>query len=62
MEENNVHRCHMPKGAKNAIYGDAITDCWEDKKGLLWVDNDEYGSQVNFCPYCGYEAKVKINL
>jgi hypothetical protein len=28
--------------------------------GQMWVANDEYASQVNFCPYCGKEAPLKI--
>jgi hypothetical protein len=37
-------------------HGPAITDCWEDDDGSLWVENGEYASQVNYCPYCGYKA------
>ena len=54
------HNCEAPREAKDYIYGQAITQCVELEDGTLTVDNDEYGSQVNFCPYCGYEAKVKI--
>jgi len=42
-------------------YGYAIYECEENERGELWVGNDEYGSQVNFCPFCGAAAKVKIN-
>lgn len=54
------HYCTQPKGTKDYIYGVAIYQCTELEDGTLMVDNEEYGSQVNFCPYCGYEAKVKI--
>jgi len=51
------HRCEgeLPKAA----YGATITYCYEDAEGKLWVTNEEYASQVNFCPYCGYKAKVE---
>lgn len=29
--------------------------------GELWVTNDEYSSQVNFCPVCGYKAPKQID-
>jgi hypothetical protein len=44
-----------------AAWGMAITLCEEDTKGRLWVGNEEYMSQVNFCPFCGEEAKVRVN-
>jgi len=51
------HRCEgsLPESA----YGAAITYCYEDADGKLWVTNEEYASQVNFCPYCGSKAKEK---
>jgi hypothetical protein len=49
------HRCdlHSPDKA----YGIAIKYCYEDADGKLWAGNDEYESQVNYCPGCGYKAK-----
>jgi len=38
-------------------YGEAVNGCGEREDGTLWVGNGEYGSQVVFCPYCGYRAK-----
>ncbi len=55
---NKKHFCEIP--CKCHLYGAAIDDCYEDQDGYLFVANGEYGSQVNFCPMCGYEAKVKI--
>lgn len=52
------HHCEIP--CKRHLYGAAIDECIQDLDGLLFVSNGEYGSQVNFCPMCGYEAKVKI--
>jgi hypothetical protein len=37
----------------------AIGLCYE-QNGELWVDNGVNSSQVNFCPYCGYQAKRPI--
>jgi len=54
------HRCEAPNESKDYIYGCAIWVCYEDKLDELVVENGEYGSQVNYCPYCGYEAKNKI--
>jgi hypothetical protein len=40
---------------------DVVEGCFESIDGRLFVFNDEYGTcQVNFCPFCGFEAKVKI--
>lgn len=52
------HYCELTQ--KYHLRGGAIEDCVEDETGRLFVANGEYGSQVNFCPVCGYEAKVKI--
>ena len=42
-------------------YGAAVTYCDEqDSDGTFWVGNDEYASQVNFCPVCGAKAPVQI--
>ena len=52
------HRCEgeLPKDG----YGAAIDICTEHEDGTLWCGNSEYGSQVNFCPYCGFEARVRV--
>ena len=66
-----LHYCELLNG-KNGGYGSAVDYCYEpegikqfeaqDKqlRGELWVSNSEYESQVNFCPVCGQEAKIKI--
>ena len=60
------HYCIIPKKTKivkdgeESRYGTAISLCFEDSDGLLWADNNEYRNQVNFCPFCSYEAKIKI--
>ena len=54
-----AHMCECT--GKAAKYGNAISTCYEKvDKGELWVTNEEYDSQVNFCPQCGYEARTKI--
>jgi len=52
-----LHFCEIP--VKQHASGAAIDDCFEDVDGYLFVSNGEYGSQVNYCPMCGYEAKKK---
>lgn len=52
-----AHHCEIRTPYEQ--YGPAITECFEDKDGTLWVDNGEYATQVNFCPMCGKEAKVR---
>jgi len=54
----NFHYCKIPE--KSHLYGPAIDDCQEDEDGYLFVSNGEYGSQVNFCPMCGYKSKKGI--
>ena len=44
----------------HSYWGQAISSTYEKEDGTLWVTNGEYGSQVNFCPITGYEAKIKI--
>jgi len=54
------HYCTMPNESKDYAYGNAISECMQEEDGTLTAGNGEYYSQVNFCPICGYEAKVKI--
>ncbi len=56
MSKETRHQC---KGTlPSAGYGESIAYCGESLDGTLWVSNDEYCSQVAFCPYCGLKAKV----
>lgn len=52
-----LHECEGKLPVRG--YGAAIDYCREDPDGTLWVGNGEYGSQVNFCPYCGYNGERK---
>jgi len=44
------------------LWGHAIGYTRIDGEGKMWVGNDEYESQVNFCPMTGVEAPVKLKL
>ena len=56
-----THECYIPEWEiKNIKYGNAIDLCYEDDNGELIVEGDGKGNQVNFCPFCGYKAKVQI--
>mgnify|MGYP001586198926 CR=1 FL=1 len=39
-------------------YGPAIEYCHGRDDGSLWAGNSEYGTRVNFCPFCGLKAPV----
>jgi hypothetical protein len=52
------HRCEWKLPHK--AHGEAIESCIEDEEGRFWVDNTEYASQVNYCPYCGAKAPVQV--
>jgi hypothetical protein len=60
MQTMTEHTCIDWSGAPQQGYGDAITEIDEHDDGTLWAGNGEYGTQVNFCPFCGYEAKTKV--
>lgn len=52
------HECSG--GLPESGYGAAVDMCVEDNDGKLWVDNGEYSSQVNYCPYCGFRAPTQV--
>lgn len=54
-----LHECKAAKAPYKG-HGPAIEICEESPEGELWVSNSEYATQVNFCPFCGYEAKKQI--
>jgi len=63
--EKKRHACYEPRDlddSKSSGFGPAITDCSEDENGRFEVGNGEYGSYVNFCPYCGEKAPLGIPL
>ena len=52
------HR-HKEVFTESKDFGCAVTDVFEYKDGTLWASNGEYTNQISFCPFCGYEAKLK---
>lgn len=51
-----MHKC---EGYLNHGKNDpAIEECYELQDGTLWAGDIDFLSQVNFCPYCGYKAKI----
>lgn len=55
MQAASQHTCHFAHPSGGGRYG-AIYDCFEDDDGRYWVTNDEYSSQVAYCPECGSKA------
>jgi len=55
MNQNNYN---IPSGA----WGDAVTYTRIDEDGKMWIGNNEYESQVNFCPVTGEPAPVQMVL
>lgn len=67
ISEKKLHlcRCYSETNGKEFPlegYGQAIEECDEREDGTLWAGNGEYGTRVNFCPFCGYSAKVKVEI
>lgn len=60
-EGKGFHNCNDEKGPNLDCsgYGPAFDRCRENSLGEFWVDNGEYFSRVNFCPYCGTPAPTK---
>lgn len=56
---HGLHACLIDTPCHS--YGRAIDECTEDLDGYLFVYNGEYGSQVNYCPMCGYKAKKSVD-
>lgn len=61
MNNPDDHFCQMPEESMTTNWGPAISVCKSGTHGVLYAGNGEYGSQVNFCPICGYEAMKKID-
>jgi len=56
----NLHACDLTTHDFRG-YGSLVDYCFEQESGELWIKtgNGEYESQVNYCPKCGYKAKVE---
>jgi len=57
-DSRGLHECKGTLPQALYGYGEAVDGCFEEPDWRLWVTNGEYSSQVNFCPYCGYKARV----
>ncbi len=56
-----LHYC--ASGNANGVIGfsHAVDDCREHADGRLEVENGEYGTYVNFCPFCGFQARTPVS-
>lgn len=56
--EREFHICsgNLPK----TVFGPAIWSCEEQDDGSFEAVNGEYGSLVNYCPYCGAKAPKQV--
>lgn len=52
------HMCKGPLPRKGAGY--SINICIQYKNGEMWMVDTSGLTQVNYCPYCGKEALVKV--
>jgi len=62
MSENKYLATQDNYFSPDGLWGVAIRYTRIDEEGKMWVGNDEYESQVNFCPMTGIEAPVKLKL
>lgn len=47
---------------KQGLYGAAVNYTIVDSEGKMWIGNNEYESQVNYCPMTGIAAPTQINV
>lgn len=48
--------------SKSNLFGTAISYSYIDEDGNMWVGNEEYESQVNFCPWTGTPAPKQMDI
>lgn len=57
----DLHYCDISKqDTEITHHGIAVFLCEETEDGRLWITNMEYGNGVNYCPFCGFKAKVPM--
>jgi len=59
--DTDLHACEL-RGLSND-YGEVIIDVTATRErpdGTLWASTGEYESQVNYCPVCGYRARIAV--
>lgn len=59
---SNLHKCinELYDQNKSRSWGNAISECYENEQDEFWVENGEYDTEVNFCPFCGKESPKHI--
>ena len=46
--------------SNEGMWGHAIKYTYSKEDGTMWVGNDEYETQVNFCPMTGKPAEKQM--
>lgn len=46
--------------APNKMWGQAITYIEIDEDRKMWAHNEEYATQINYCPFTGTPAPVQM--
>lgn len=61
-KNEKLHECSVVGSQVGWGYTASMIRCFERKNGDLCVVNWGYVSRVNYCPFCGYEAKTQMKL
>ena len=59
-DEPHVCWGKLPLAPVQHLHDSALFACREEQ-GRLWVWNYTGTSQVNYCPYCGYKARIQLH-
>jgi len=62
MENEKLHECSVVGSQVEWGYTASMIRCFERENGSLCVVNWGYVSRVNYCPFCGYKAKMQMKL
>ncbi|MBA7580010.1 hypothetical protein ES708_21896 [subsurface metagenome] len=62
MESGKLHECSVIGSEVEWGYTASMIRCFERENGSLCVMNWGYVSRVNYCPFCGYKAKMQMKL
>lgn len=46
----------------DGLYGSAVSYSIIDSDGKMWIGNEEYESQVNYCPMTGKSAPTQLKV
>ena len=61
-KNEKLHECSVVGSQVGWGYTASMIRCFERKNGDLCVVNWGYVSRVNYCPFCGYKAKMQMKL